>query len=48
MESPALQTTKRLPAFIEASSRVIVSGVKQPPTEKYLAYLIQLRFCRSC
>ncbi len=47
MESQAPQTIRKLPAFIEASSRVIVSGVKQPPMEKYLAYQIQLRFCRS-
>jgi hypothetical protein len=47
MESPALHITGRLAAFIEASSRVIVSGVKQTPTEKYLTYLIQLRFRRS-
>lgn len=47
MESPGPQTTRRLAAFIEASSRVSVSGVKRPPMEKHLAYLIQLRFYRS-
>lgn len=38
MESLAPHISKRLAVF---------SGVKQPPTEKYLAYLIQLRFRRS-
>ena len=47
MESLAPHISKRLAVFIEASSRVIVSGVKQPSTEKYLVYLIQLRFRRS-
>lgn len=31
MESLAPHITRRLAAFIEASSRVIVSGVKHPP-----------------
>lgn len=47
MESLAPHISRRLAAFIEASSRLIVSGIKQPPMEKYLAYLIQLRFRRS-
>lgn len=47
MERLAPYITRRLAALIDASSRVIVSGVKQTPAEKYLAYLIQLRFRRS-
>jgi hypothetical protein len=42
MESPAPQTTRRRPAFIEASNRLIVAGVKQDPAEKQLANLIHL------
>lgn len=42
LESPAPQTTRRRPAFIEASSRVIVSGGKQASAENQLADLTVL------